>query len=174
MADGIRKTAIANSATIDAGWNLAIENIRSARAKMWMKWVNPANLRLVPDIETYFDLMNLTEVETIEKFGDSATIVNGVLTALDWIKIVNREELLRATANGKISATPANNTKGQIAIVHIPSVKIGIRRNLTTELSRYAEDGITGVTGTARVAVTLDNTQNNTGTTCASALIVNI
>jgi hypothetical protein len=56
----------------------------------------------------------------------------------------------------------------------MPSVIVGIRRGLTTELSRYAEDGTTGVTGTARVAVTLDNTQNNTLATSPSALIVNI
>ncbi len=173
-ADGIRKLAFVNSATVDAGGNLAVENIRSARAKMGAKGLNPDQLALVPDLQTYQDLMNLTQVETIEKFGDSATIKNGRLVAIDGIRIVNREELLRATANGKISATPANNTKGQIAIVHMPSVVIGIRRGLTTELSRYAEDGLTGVTGTARVAVTLNNVQNNTLPTSPSALIVNI
>lgn len=174
MSNWIRKTAISKSATVDAGWNLAIENIRSARAKMWVKGLDPNKLRLCPDVQTYFELMNLTEVETIEKFGDAATIKNGVLEALDWIKIVNREEMLRATANGKISATAGNNTKGQIAIVYTPSVYVGIRRWLTTELSRYAEDQVTGVTGTARIAVTIEDEQNNIGATSPCALIVNI
>jgi HK97 family phage major capsid protein len=110
-ANGIRKLAFTNSATVDAGGNLAVENIRSARAKMGVKGLDPSKLRLVPDMQTYQDLLNLTEVETIEKFGASATITNGTLSAIDGIKIVNREEMLRATANGKISATPANNTK---------------------------------------------------------------
>ncbi len=174
MSDWIRKVAIDKSATVDAGGNLAIENIRSARAKMWVKGLDPNKLRLCPDVQTYFELMNLTEVETIEKFGDAATIKNGVLEALDWIRIVNREEMLRATATGKISATAGNNTKGQIAIVYTPSVYVGIRRWLTTELSRYAEDQLTGITGTARVAVTIEDEQNNIGATSPCALIVNI
>lgn len=173
-ANGWRKIAISKSATVDAWGNLAIENIRSARAKMWAKWINPAELRLVPDLETYLELLNLSEVETIEKFGWAATIVNGKLAAIDWIKIINREELLRATANGTISATPANNTKGQILLVHTPSINVWIRRGLTTELSRYAEDGITWVTWTARVAVTFNDVQNNVLPTSPAALIVNV
>ena len=174
MSDWIRKVAIDKDSVVDAGGNLAIENIRSARAKMWVKGLNPAKLRLVPDTQTYFDLMNLTEVETIEKFGDAATIKNWVLEALDWIKIVNREEMLRATATGEISATAGNNTKGQIAIVYTPSVFVWLRRWLTTELSRYAEDQVTWITGSARVAVTIEDEQNNIAETSPCALIVNI
>ena len=91
-ANGWRKIAISKSATVDAWGNLAIENIRSARAKMWAKWINPAELRLVPDLETYLELLNLSEVETIEKFGWAATIVNGRLAAIDWIKFNKRKK----------------------------------------------------------------------------------
>jgi len=174
LADWARKIAIANSWTVSAGWNLAIENIRSARAKMGAKGIDPTKLRMVPDLATYTEMMNLTEVETIEKFGDSATIKNWVLEAIDWIKIINREEMLRATATWEISATPANNVLWQIAIIHTPSINVWVRRGLTTELSRYAEDGTTGITGSARIAVTFDNTQNNILATLPCALIVNI
>ena len=174
LADWIRKTAIGKMTTVWAGWNLSIENVRSARAKMWVKWLNPANLALIPDTQTYFDLMNLTEVMTMEKFWDSATIKNGVLTAIDWIEIIYREELTLATATWEISATPANNVKGQIAIVHCPSIYVWIRKGLTTELSRYAEDLKTWVTWSARIAITLDDTQNNAEATSPCALIVNI
>lgn len=166
-SDGIRKLAISNSATVDANGNLAIENIRSARAAMGKKGLKPADLRIVPDIETYFEIMNLGEVKTIEKFGEAATVKNGVLVAIDGIQIVNRDEMLRATADGTIDTT--GNDKGVIAIVHVPSVYVGVRRGLTTELSRYAEDGVTGITGTARVGVTLEADQGQ-----PSALIVNI
>ena len=170
-----RKIAFNNSATVDAWTNLAIQNIRDARAKMGVKGLNPDELVLVPDTQTYFDLLNLSEVETIEKFGDAATIKEGRLVALDGIDIINREEMGRALANGKQDiTTPANNVLGSILIVHTPSVNVGIRRNLTTELSRYAEDRTSGVTGSSRTAVTLDDTQNNSKATSASALIVNI
>lgn len=172
--DGARKVAIGKSATVDAGGNLALENIRSARAAMGLKGLNPADLVMVPDQQTYFDMLNLTEAETIEKFGDAATVKNGVLTAIDGIEIINREELLKATATGEISATAGNNTKGQIVLIHAPSLNVGIRRGLTTEVSRYAEIQTTGVTGSARIAVTFDDTQNSTQATSPAALIVNI
>ena len=69
---------------------------------MGVKGLNPANLVMIPDTATYFGLMNLTQVETVEKFGDSATIKNGRIVALDGIEIVNREELTLATATGEI------------------------------------------------------------------------
>lgn len=172
--DGIRKIAIGKSATVDAGGNLAIENIRTGRSLMGAKGLDPSKLRLVPDISSYFELMNLSEVETMEKFGDAATIKNGVLVAIDGIKIVSREEMVKATATGEISATPANNTKGAMAIVHIPSVIVGIRRGLTTETSRYVEEQLTGVTGSARVALTFNDVQNNKVATSPVALIINI
>jgi hypothetical protein len=173
-ADGIRKTAIDNAGTVDAGGNLSIENIRSARALMGLKGVNPANLVMIPSQDVYFSMLNLTELETIEKFGAAATIKNGVLSAVDGIEIITREELGLATATGEISATPANNTLGQIAIVHKPSVNIGYRRQFATEVSRFAEKRQTGVTGSTRFAVMLDNTQNTVNPTLAATLIVNI
>lgn len=173
--DGGRKLAITKSATVNAGANLAVVNIRAARALMGVKGLNPANLVMVPDTETYFDLMNLSPVETLEKFGDAATIKNGVLTAIDGIEIVNREEMLKAAATGIIDGvTPGNNSKGQILIIHAPSLVVGIRRGLTTETSRYAEEQETGITGSARVAVSWNDVQNNKSATSPVALIINI
>lgn len=170
--DGVRKVALTKGATVNAGGAIGIDHFRSARAKMGVKGLDPSKLRAVPDMNTYFDLMNLTEVETIEKFGDAATVKNGVLVALDGIKIANREEMRAATATGEIATT--GNTFGQIAIIHMPSVHVGIRRGLTTETSRYAEEQLSGITGSARIALKLDDTQNNTEATSPCALIINI
>jgi len=174
LADGWRKLAFTTGATVDALANFVISNLRSARAAMGVKWLNPKDLRIVPDITTYNSLMNLTQVETMEKFGDAATIKSGVLVAIDWIKIVNREEMTKCLATGKQSSNPALNVKGSLLVIHTPSILVWIRRDLTTETSRYAEDGVTGITGTARIAVTLDNTQNNIEPTSPSALVINI
>ena len=174
LADGLRKTAIDREATVDAGTNFALENIRSARALMGLKGMNPADLLLVMDADTYFETLNLSEVETIEKFGGSATVVNGRISAIDGIAIKTREELGRATATGEISATPASNVLGQVLLVHKPSVIVGIRRDLTTELSRFAEEQMTGVTGSARIGLTIDNTQNSLKATESVVLIRNI
>lgn len=172
--DGGRKTAIKKEVVVDAGQNLGIENIRKARALMGVKGLNPADLIIVPDINTYFTLMNLTEVETIEKFGDAATVKNGVLTAIDGITIEMREEMLSAMATGKTSKTESKNDKGQMLIIHAPSLNVGIRRGLTTGTSRYEELMTSGVTGSARFAVKFEDIQNNIKPTSPVSLIVNI
>lgn len=174
LFDGGRKLAFEKSATVDAGGNLAVENIRAGRALMGVKGLDPTKLRLVPSLASYYELMSLSPVETIEKFGDAATIKNGVLVAIDGIKIVHREEMRKALANGKISKTAASNVKGSMLITHQPSVVFGIRRGLTTETSRYAEEQITGVTGKARVALEFNDVQNNIDPTSPVALIHNI
>lgn len=173
-SDGARKVAISNSATVDAGANLDLSVVRSARSKMGIKWVNPSDLVMVVEQNTYFDLMNLTEVETMEKFGDAATVKNGRLVSIDWMEIMNREELKLATATWVVSSTAGNNTLWQIVIIHIPSLLVGFRRALTTELSRWPETRLTGVTGSTRFAVKFNNTQNNDRATSPVALITNI
>lgn len=175
LADGARKIAIANSATVDAGGSLGVDHIRAARKLLGQKGLNPKDLVLVPDTTTYYELMNLGEVETIEKFGDAATIKNGVLVAIDGIEIVNREEmpLLTDTA-GKVSSTGGNNLYGSMVLIHCPSLYIGFRRGLTTEASRYAEDGVTGMTGSTRLAVTFNNKQNMKTATLPTALIIKV
>lgn len=172
--DGARKIAITKKATVDAQANFDLSVLRSARAKMGLKGVQPADLILVPDQDTYFKLLNLTEVETIDKFGDAATIKNGKITHLDGIEIVSREEMGLADVDGTISATATKNVKGQILLIHTPSLYVGIRRGLTTEISRYAEVMQTGITGSARVDVKFLDIQNNARPTSPTALITNI
>ena len=170
--DGARKLAITKGSVVDAGANLDISVIRSARATMGLKGVNPNDLILVPDVQTYFTLINTPTDILLKTFG--ATIENGILTALDGIKIEMREEMVKANVAGKISKTASNNTKGQMLLVHTPSLNIGIRRGLTTETSRYGELMTTGVTGSARISVVFDDTQNNAQPTSPASLITNI
>lgn len=172
--DGGRKIAITKQATIDAQNNFDLSVLRSARAKMGLKGVQPTDLILVPDQDTYFKLLNLTEVETIEKFGDAATVKNGKITHLDGIEIVSREEMGLADVDGTISSTASKNVKGQILLIHTPSLYVGILRGLTTEISRYAEVMQTGITGSARIDVEFLDIQNNARPTSPTALITNI
>lgn len=172
--DGLRKTAISRGKTVDAGANFVLENLRSARALMGLKGLDPAKLKIVAEHGTYFNLLNLTEAETMEKFGDAATVKNGVLQALDAIEIIPREEFAPAQADGTISATPANNDKGGLLLVYTDSVYVGIRRDLKTEETRYAPELKTAITGSARVTLVVESEQNTIRPTESVVLIHNI
>jgi len=170
---GARKVALDLNATVNAGV-FELSDIRAARSKMGIKGVNPENLIMVVSNDVYFQLLGLSQVETIERFGDAATVVNGRITAIDGMRIMNREELRNATATGEISATPANNTTGQAVIIHLPSLWVGIRRQFGTEVDRNVKEQQTEVTGYARVDVVFNNLQTNTKATSPVALIHNI
>ena len=171
--EGARKTAITNGSTVNAG-TLDLADIRKGRAWMGIKWLNPSNLVLVVSSSVYFMLLGLTQVEIIEKFGGQATVKEGVITHIDGMVVIHREELGNATATGEISATPANNTTGQAVIIHLPSLWVGIRRNFSTEAERNVKEQQTEVTGSARVDVVFNDLQVNEQATSSCALLFNI
>lgn len=145
--DGVRKSALTNSKDVNAG-TLDVADIRSARALMGIKGVDPKNLVLAMDLSTYYKILGLGQVETIEKFGGAATIVNGVLKAIDGIEILATSLMGLTEADGKKSYdTPANNTLGQAVLIYKPDMLTGFRRNLsvfTEYLPQYDQYRFTG------------------------------
>lgn len=125
--DGLIKGSIATA--INAG-TLDLADIRAARQAMGLKGLNPADLLLVPSTDVYFKLLGLGQAETVEKFGGRATVVNGVLSAIDGIEVLPTSLIGNAEADGKISTTPANNTTGRMLLVYKPDMIHGFKRNL--------------------------------------------
>ena len=127
--DGLIKSAIDNSATVNAG-ALELADVRSMRKSMGLKWLNPNDLLLVPSTDVYFKLLGLTQAETMEKFWGRATVVNGTLAAIDGIEVLSTSLIGNAEADGKISTTPANNTTGRMLLVYKPDLVHGFKRGL--------------------------------------------
>ncbi len=131
--NGLRKLAIAGNKTVNV-WSLDLVDIRTARKLLWLKGAKPDQLALVMNSNVYFELLNLGEVKTKEVFGDAATVVNGVLEAIDGIKIMVREEVpALAKADGKVSATGSENTTWTIILVHLPSMFVWFKRLFLVE-----------------------------------------
>jgi hypothetical protein len=126
--DGLVKAGLANNA-VNAG-ALDLADIRGMRKALGLKGINPADLLLVPSTDVYFGLLGLTQAETVEKFGGRATVVNGTIAAIDGIEVLPSSLLLNAEADGKVSATPANNTTGRMLLVYKPDMLHGFKRGL--------------------------------------------
>lgn len=77
---------------------------------------NPDDLRVVADWSTYIAMMGFANVRTRDKYGDAATIVTGELAKIDGIPIISPAYATKTEADGKLSATASNNTKGQATI----------------------------------------------------------
>jgi len=130
--DGLRKRAITDGLTVDAG-AMDLADIREGRAMLPNgKGLNPNELLLGVGTDVYFKLLAFTQAETVEKFGGAATVVNWTLASIDGMEIAPTWFIGRTEADGKISSTPANNTKGQALIVYKEDVIRGFKRDLKT------------------------------------------
>lgn len=97
---------------------------------------NPGDLRLVANWGTYIKMLELDEVKTIDKLGNAATIVTGQLGALDGVPILVPAYATKTEADGKLSATPASNTLGQIGIFNTRGWLLGTYRPMTLYFDR--------------------------------------
>lgn len=90
--NGLRKLALANSATVDFG-NVAVTEalLRDLRALMKKFGSNPKDCLIVAGPSVYIQLQALDSVTTLEKFGPMATVLSGALAAYQGIPIVNSE-----------------------------------------------------------------------------------
>jgi HK97 family phage major capsid protein len=92
--------------------------------------LNPRDLRLVCDWDTYIQLTQLDSVKTIDKYGPQATIVTGELGSIHGIPIISPSYASKTMADGKASTTEASNTKGQITIFAPRGYIGGVRREM--------------------------------------------
>lgn len=91
--DGLRKKALAQTSTDASNAALSITLLRTMRALMGKWGLNPASLAFIVGVSGYYDLIDDTDVATVDKFGPQAVILNGQLAAVDGIPVVVSEHV---------------------------------------------------------------------------------
>jgi HK97 family phage major capsid protein len=157
--DGLRKSAITNSKTVNAG-TLDITDFRAARKLLGKKGLNPAKLLWIVGAEVYYKILGLTQVETIEKFGSAATIVDGVLKFIDGIEVVTNGDVPLTEADGKVSATPGNNTLGTAVLVYKEDIITGFKRELRTNVEYLPQLDQFRISAHTRFAIKIKDTDS--------------
>lgn len=135
--------AIANDRTYktDLG-TFDLTNIRLLRENMVKYGINPMDLAFVVGVKGYNKLLSLTEVKTVDKYGDKATVLNGELAKLDGIPIIVSEWIREnLNASGVYDGITTDNTV--MHLVHRGAYGIGDRRSQSIQILRelYAESG---------------------------------
>lgn len=154
IADGLRKQAIVDGNVIDAGV-LELADFRALRSKLGKKGLKVNKLKYLAGYETYFEILGLSPVETVEKFGAAATVVNGVLSKIDWIDLVP-VAIEKTDVDGKINTVDtASNTKGTILCVHNDGVLRGIFDNIAFYNSFIAKTQQYEIVASASIAQTI-------------------
>ncbi len=132
--DGLRHAGLVdNTAMKSSVGTIGASDILTIGALQGKYFTRPGNNVLFTDIYTYFKMLGMAEVNTIEKYGAMATILRGELGRIYNIPIVITEQLPKTQANGTIHATPGSNSKGSFILTHRPSWIGGFKRRIMME-----------------------------------------
>jgi HK97 family phage major capsid protein len=141
--DGLRKRAIQATLAlsgVDAG-NNAVEyaDIQGAREKMGKFGVNPKELALICSPKGYNQLINLTEVTTVEKYGSAATILTGELARVGGIPVIV-SEYMREDLNATAVNDGVTEDRTSMILVNRRRFMLGLRRALQIRIERNQTD----------------------------------
>lgn len=132
-----------------------LATLRQLRFKMLNKYaLRPSDLAWLVPGEVYAKLLGLDEFITMDKAGALATALTGQIGFIDGIPVLASAEFGLAEADGKLSATPGNNTLGRAACVYKPNFVVGFRRRIMMNLDYLAYYDAYQMTASVRLAFT--------------------
>ena len=98
--------------------------------------------------------LQLSQVETIEKYGPRATIVSGEITSIYGTPLIMSAELGLVDTTGRVRSASSNNTTGRILGVNTTQWRVGFRRSITFEPDREPGKSQTTLYVSFRIALT--------------------
>ena len=144
--DGMRKVGLVDNTAnrLDEGGALDLASIAALKGLMmdrtnlidWGHPVRSSDLIYVCDPQTADKLVQLDQVVTVDKFGPQAGVLTGQIGNILGSPVISTMAMGLTEADGKISTTGANNTKGQLIAFNRNAFKVGLKRNITIELER--------------------------------------
>lgn len=144
--DGIRHAALVDNTAndTDAAGAPTLSLVTRQTGKMidgtrlvdWGHPIDATDVVHVADPETADALALIDEVLTVDKYGNNATILNGELARVKTHPLVSSIAMPKTEADGKVSTTPGNNTKGQVATFNKRAFTVGWRRRVMVETER--------------------------------------
>lgn len=160
--DGIRHLHLVDNTTqtIDAGGGLTDAKLTTMLATMGRYAADPARLVITCDIGTYLNGFLSTAtgapgsfITTLEKLGESGILIAGQLAAYRGIPILLSGQYPTSEADGKVSATPGNNSKGGLSCYHRDMWKVGFRRQLLIEVDKHISNRQMIMVSSFRIAI---------------------
>lgn len=144
--DGIRHGWIVDNTAngLDAAGAVTLDKLNSLRALMidttrlvdWGHPVSSDDLVYVSDPFTADKVAMLDEYLTVDKYGPQATVFNGEAGRILGHRHISSIAMSKTEADGKVSTTGGNNTKGQVNAFNTRGFKVGWRRRVMVETER--------------------------------------
>jgi len=104
--------------------------VRTTITKLGKYAVNPNDCAFVLPVRAYLQFLGMTNVQTVDKYGPSATILSGEVMKYAGIPVlVSEYAFSNINASGKYDGTTTN--RSQVILVYRPGFYIGTRGGVT-------------------------------------------
>ena len=136
--DGLRHLALVDntSQVVNQAAAPDVDMFIDAGKKLGKYFAQPERCAFIMDIQTYLACLKIDELLTVDKIGTRATLLTGQMASIFNCPVIVSGEMGLTEADGKISDTAANNTLGQVVLVHRAMWKLGFRRQILVEADR--------------------------------------
>jgi HK97 family phage major capsid protein len=148
--NGYRDLAI-SAAKVDCAGAISDTKLRAVRKAMGKYGVDQNELAWVVGISGYNQMLGLSEVITVDKYGPNATVLTGELAKFDGIPVVV-SEYVREDLNGSGVYDGSTKTKTIVLLVRKDGFFFGDRRDVLIETDRNIKVQTTDLVASQRVA----------------------
>ena len=138
----------------DHGASVSDDMFNEVRAKLGKYGVRPSQLVWVMDVNTFIRAQSISQFRTMDKLGPNATILTGMLGAIEGIPTIVSEQMRLADTDGKVTAGGNSNDTGRLLIFNRTQWAQGFRRELSLDVDRDTQKRQTVVTVSFRHALT--------------------
>ena len=138
----------------DHGASVSDDMFNEVRAKLGKYGVRPSQLVWVMDVNTFIRAQSISQFRTMDKLGPNATILTGMLGAIEGIPTIVSEQMRLADTDGKVTAGGNSNDTGRLLIFNRTRWAQGFRRDLSLDVDRDTQKRQTVVTVSFRHALT--------------------
>ena len=134
------------------------------RAKLGKYGVRPSQLAWIVDVNTFIRAQSVSQFRTMDKLGPNATLLTGMLGAIEGIPVIVSEHMALADTDGKVTDAGNGANTGRLLIVNRSQWAQGVRRKVAIEVDRDVQKRQTVVVVSFRHALTERSGARSTAT----------
>ena len=164
--DGIVHLPLVDNASQANNHGAAVSDdmFNELRAKLGKYGVRPSQLAWVMDVNTFIRAQGISQYRTMDKLGPNATLLTGMLGAIEGIPVIVSEHLRLADVDGKVTDAGNGTNTGRVLLFNRTQWAQGFRRQLNIDVDRDLQKRQTVVTVSFRHALTERSGSRSTAT----------
>ena len=164
--DGIVHLPLVDNASQSNNHGAAVSDdmFNELRAKLGKHGVRPSQLAWVMDVNTFIRAQGISQYRTMDKLGPNATLLTGMLGAIEGIPVIVSEHLRLADVDGKVTDAGNGANTGRVLLFNRTQWAQGFRRQLNIDVDRDLQKRQTVVTVSFRHTLTERSGSRSTAT----------